>query len=145
MQLETGTFILVSDAGRALILENRGDGAHLDLRVIRVMENENPPARELASGPPGRFRTPAGGYAATEQTDWHNVAETRFLEDVARETLQVAGAKAPAHLVIAADPKSLGRLRLLLADSGTVQLLGEIQGDLVHQTIASIEQAVAAA
>lgn len=145
MQIDPGAYILVSDAGRALILENRGDGEHLDLHVVRVLENENPPARDLTSGPPGRFRTPAGGYAATEQTDWHEVSETRFLEEVARETLQIVSAGSSAHLVVAADPRSLGTLRPLLADSGSVHVIGEIHADLVHQTIAGIEKAVSAA
>lgn len=145
MQLETGAYILVSDAGRALILENRGDTEQMDLHMVRVLEIDNPPARELTSGPPGRFRTPNGGYAASEQTDWHEVAETRFLEEVARETLRIAGTGSPGRLVVAADPRSLGKLRPLLADSGCVQVVGEIHGDLVHQTIAGIEKAVSAA
>ena len=46
MRLETGTFVLVSDAGKALLLQNRGDADILDLRVIEMLQDENPPSRD---------------------------------------------------------------------------------------------------
>ena len=145
MHLPTGTYVLVSDAAKALLLENKGDAALLDLRVVKALQASNPPARDLASDRPGRFKTPQGGYAATEQTDQHQAAEDHFLAQVAEETLRVMAQASPANLVVAADPRSLGKLRTMLSDSGSVVLIAEINKDLAHQALPQIEEAISAA
>tara|TARA_R110000796_G_scaffold115840_5_gene228029 strand:- start:1949 stop:2386 length:438 start_codon:yes stop_codon:yes gene_type:complete len=145
MHLPTGTFVLVSDGAKALLLENKGDNDLLDLRVVQVIEQDNPPAREQASDRAGRFTTPTGGKAATEQTDWHDVSEERFLSSVADATLKVVSQSTPSNLVIAADPRSLGKLRPMLMDSGSISVVAELNRDLAHQTIPQIEEAISGA
>jgi protein required for attachment to host cells len=145
MHLANGTFVLVSDAAKALLLENKGDSDIMDLRVVEVLEDENPPNREQTSERPGRFTTPSGARAATEHTDWHEVGESRFLAAVAKATLKALTQSSPANLVLAADPKSLGQLRRMLSDSGSISLVAEINRDLAHQTIPKIEEAIASA
>ena len=145
MRLKTGTFVLVSDAAKALLLQNRGDDSLLDLRLVQVMEHSSPRTREQGSDRPGRYPTPQGGRTATEETDWHEVGEDRFLDDVAEATLKTVAAQSPAQLVLAADPRALGKLRKRLADSGSVTLIAEISKDLAHQTLLKIEEAIAGA
>ena len=145
MQLATGTYVLVSDGAKALLLQNKGDDGIIDLRVVKALEESTPAAKELSSDRPGRFSTPSGGQAATEQTDWHEVGETRFLAKVAQATLETVTQTSPANLVVAADPKSLGKLRRLLIDSGSIKLLAEINKDLAHQSIPQIEEAITGA
>jgi protein required for attachment to host cells len=145
MRLESETYVLLSDASKALLLVNKGDVDMLDLRVVNVFQHDNPPSRELGSDRPGRFPTPDGGRTSTEEADWHDKAEARFLADVARETLKVLADATPASLVLAADPRSLGELRTLLADSGSIRLVAEIHRDLVHQPTPDIEAAILSA
>ena len=146
MRLAPGTYVLVCDAAKALLLENKGDEIRLDLRVVEAFTDEdNPSARDQASDAAGRFKTPTGVSAATEQTDWHEIGEDRFLAKVATSALAQILSSGPARMVLAADPRSLGKLRKHLADSDTLTLVAEINKDLAHQTIAQIEEAIAAA
>ncbi|MBI1255301.1 MAG: hypothetical protein GC196_13260 [Hyphomonas sp.] len=69
MRLSTGTFVLIRDAAKALLLENKGDAHALDLRVVQVPINDNPRTSQQGSDRPGRFETPDGGRAAVEATD----------------------------------------------------------------------------
>ena len=91
---------------------------------------------------PGRFRTPDGGKAAAEDTDWHEARETAFLARVAEVTLKTVAASTPADLVLAADPRSLGTLRGLLAGEGSIRLIAEVHRDLAHQSVPLIEEAI---
>ncbi|MEL6662778.1 MAG: host attachment family protein [Pseudomonadota bacterium] len=145
MRLETGTLVLISDAAKALLLENKGDAHALDLRVVEVLEDKNPPTRDQGTDRPGRFNTPAGGQATAGETDWHEAGEDRFLARVAELTLKAVSARSPANLVLAADPRALGKLRRMLADSGSITLIAEINRDLAHQTLPNIEEAIARA
>ena len=145
MRLENNTFVLVSDAAKALLLQNHGDEHQMDLRVLQALSTENPPTREQGTDKPGRFFTPDSGRASTESTDWHEIGEDRFLDQVAEITLKTITGQTPNKLVIAADPRSLGKLRPRLADSGSVAIIAEINRDFVHQTIEDIETALARA
>ena len=142
MRLQNGTFVLVSDAAKALLLQNRGDEHQMDLRVLEALSEDSLPNREQAADKPGRFATPDGGRAATEATDWQEVGEDRFLAEVAARTLKAVSGQSPALLVVAADPRSLGKLRPRLVDSGSIVLVAEINRDFVHQTIPQIESAL---
>lgn len=145
MHLDTGTYVLVSDAAKALLLENKGDAEVLDLRVVEVLEDDNPPSSEQGADRPGRFKTPDGGRTAADETDWHEAGEDRFLARVAELTLRTVTARSPSNLVLAADPRALGKLRRMLVDSGSVTLIAEINRDLAHQTVPNIEDAIARA
>ena len=88
MHLPTGAFVLVCDGSKALLLENKGDADLLDLRIVEALTDDNPPNRDQSSDRAGRFKTPSGAHAATEQTDWHDIAEERFLSTVAEMALK---------------------------------------------------------
>lgn len=135
--------MLISDAAKALLLENKGDVHTLDLRIVKVLTNENPRTNQQGSDRPGRFETPDGGRAAVEATDWHEAGEDAFLANVAAVTVKTVSEATPANLVLAADPRALGKLRRLLADSGSITLIAEINRDLAHQTDPGIEAAIA--
>ncbi|HAO36615.1 MAG TPA: hypothetical protein DEB28_02830 [Hyphomonas sp.] len=142
MHLPTGAFVLVCDGSKALLLENKGDADLLDLRIVEALTDDNPPNRDQSSDRAGRFKTPSGAHAATEQTDWHDIAEERFLSTVAEMALKEIGQSTPASLVVAADPRSLGKLRPMLTDSGSVSILAELNRDLAHHTLPKIEEAI---
>ena len=56
--------------------------------------------------------------------------------------LKEIGQSTPASLVVAADPRSLGKLRPMLTDSGSVSILAELNRDLAHHTLPKIEEAI---
>lgn len=146
MHLANGTFLLVCDASKALLLQNHGDAERIDLRVVEVLGIDNPPDREQSSDRPGRFQTPAGGKAATDETDQHEAAESRFAEETAELVRSALKADASAKLILAADPRSLGRLRPLLNQKGITDetILAEINKDLSHHPVPEIERLITA-
>lgn len=143
MQLQTGHWVLVCDAGKALLLQNHGDSERLDLRVIDKLELTNPPTGEQGSDAPGRFSSPAGHLAAGEPTDFHDQAEDAFARTVAERTRDAMHKSGADGLVVVADPRTLGRLRKSLLDSGTPDILAEIAKDYAHREVPDIEALIA--
>ena len=78
MRLANGTWVLVLDGEKFLLLRNQGDADIMDLRVIDHEEVENPPTREQGTERPGRLNDPGPGRSAVEQTDWHALEKERF-------------------------------------------------------------------
>ena len=78
MRIDNGTWVLVADGEKFVLLRNNGNRAHLDLRVIRAGAVENPPTREQGTDRPGRLDNAAAGPRAVEETDWHRMEKERF-------------------------------------------------------------------
>lgn len=146
MKLPHGAWVVVADGAKALFLENQGDPDLIDLRVRRHDEQDVDANRDVASDRPGRRSdNGAGQKSALEQTDWHEIEEARFNEALAERLNGLVQKGTISKLVLVADPRSLGRLRPLLAAATTSALISEIPKDLAHQTIESIEKSVLAA
>ena len=77
------TRVLVADGAQALVLRNDGDGAFPNLRLERSYGQDNPATREQGSDKPGRTNDSLGRRSAMENTDWHKVAEDRFVQGIA--------------------------------------------------------------
>lgn len=145
MKLEAGSRVVVCDGGRYVIYENQGDIGRLDLRVADAGTLENPATRDQGTDRPGRYPSPNGQRSSVEQTDWHDMAEQRFIDALADKLSQWAAA-GPAHrFVLAADPRSMGRLRARLAENVQARILKSITGDYVHKPVKAIEELVASA
>lgn len=146
MKTPHGAWVVVADGGRYVILENHGDAERLDLRLLSRVEHENPPTREQGSDRPGRFADNGpGGRSAVDDTDWHNLEEARFASELASRLRAWALDGRFDKLIVAADPKTLGRLRPELHDEVKKRLLGEIAKDLTKHPIDKIEAAIAGA
>lgn len=152
MQVEHGTWIIIADGQKYLALRNRGDADFLHLEVVAHESEHTPPARDLASDRPGRRNdaaraTPAGvqawGKSAMEQTDWHRVAEGRFVEALSQKLSAWAQEGRFAKLVLVADPQSLGALRGGLAAGVKALVLAEIAKDLTQMPLDRIEAVIA--
>ena len=77
------TRVLVADGAYALVLRNDGDGMFPNLRLERAYEQDNPATRDQGTDKPGRTNDSQGRRSAMETTDWHKVAEDRFVQRVA--------------------------------------------------------------
>ena len=83
-KLKNGTWVLIADGEKALILENQTDGEDPFLEVVRKEEQENPPNREQAANRRGRFNDgPSVHRSAVDDTDWHQLAKDRFAGELA--------------------------------------------------------------
>src|SRR5688572_16467264 len=104
--------ILVGDGEKAIFLRNIGSSQQLKLTVERVLDQENPPTREQGTDRPGRSHSSVGNSrSAMEETDWHQLAEDRFADDISQALYKLGQAGRFDELIVVAPPKVLGQLR----------------------------------
>ncbi len=153
MKLAHDTWVVVADGEKYLLLRNKGDADFLHLEVVDHRSSPNPAAHELSSDRAGRqhdaAREVSGGVrawgkSAMEETDWHRVAEARFADELAGKLKEWAAAGRFSHLVVVADPRSLGTLRKAYDDSLRSVILAEIDKDLTNLPLDKIEASIEA-
>jgi protein required for attachment to host cells len=138
-----GGLVVVADYGKALLIKNSGSPVAPVLEIQQVLEApENPPSHEQGSDRPGRAVS-GNRRSAVEQTDWHSLAGTRFMEQTAA-ALERACAGEPAPIVLVAPPKALADLRSAISDNLRTAVVGEIDKDLTHMSISDISRYLAA-
>ena len=141
-KLDTGTWILVADGEKALILENHGDAEAPNLHVRRKEEQDNPPTREQAANRRGRMSDSQGNKSAFDDTDWHELQKDRFAHDIADLLYQRAHEGLFDHLVIVAAPHVLGELRKAIHKEVADRVIAEIPKTLTGQPVHEIETIV---
>jgi protein required for attachment to host cells len=144
MRLAKGTWVLVLDGEKFLLLRNRGRPDSLELHVIDHAEVANPPTREQGTDQPGRFSDPGAGRSAVEQTDWHALEKVRFARDIAERLRGWALERRFDALVVVADPSTLGALRPHYHPSVAERIIAEIDKDLTRLPVEEIEKVLAA-
>ncbi len=133
-------WVLVCDGRKALVLKNAGDEMFPNLQVKRIFEApENPPTHEQGSDRPPRAVS-GMRRSSIEQTDWHDLAEQRFVDDVA-DALSSAHQKTPLRsLVVVAPPRALAELRKEFSNELRKVIVAEIHKDLTKHPVHEIEQ-----
>lgn len=146
MQLAHGLWLIVADGAKFLVLENRGDAAFPAFEVIGSEHAPNPPSRAQGTERPGRLAdTPAYARSALEPTDWHRIGEERLARVLADKLEAWARAGRFAALIIAADPRTLGRLRPALGPETRARLNATLGRDLTGLPVPDIAAHLAAA
>ena len=145
MKLENGTWVMVLDGKKFLLLRNQGDADIMDLRVIGHDEIANPPTRDQGTERPGRLADAGIGKSAVQQTDWHALEKERFARDVADRLRTWALDNRFDALVVVADPQSLGALRPHYHKAVAARLVAELDKDITPLPIDEIERVLAAA
>ena len=141
--LDQGTFILVTDSGKALLLENITDAQDPHFEVRRKEEQENPSDREQSANRPGRKQdTGVGQRSALDDTDWHELAKERFADDIADLLYERAHRGKLGPVIIVASPQLLGDLRPKLHKEVQELIQGEIPKTLTNHPITEIERIV---
>lgn len=140
MRIPHDCWVVVADGRKYMVLRNHADDERVDLRVHDVEEGTNPPTRDQGTDKPGRLHDPARGRSAVADTDWHDLEEERFAEDLAERLNGWALAGRLERFVLAADPRTLGRLRPELHKEAEARLLGDVDKDLTSLTIEDIER-----
>ena len=145
MRLANGTWVLILDGEKFLLLRNQGDADIMDLRVIGHQEIENPPTREQGAERPGRFNDPGPGRSAVEQTDWHALEKERFARDIAERLRGWALDDRFEALVVVAEAQALGALRPHYHKAVAERIVAEIGKDLTNLPVDGIEEILRAA
>ena len=139
MRLENGTWVLVVDGAKALVLENITDGADPNLRVVRKEENDAPDNKGEATTGPEHTGDRRKGTA----NDYHSFEEHRFAEAVAEWLYKAAHRNRFAQLVVVAPPKVLGTLRQSLHKEVASRVVAEVPKTLTGHPVDQIERIVA--
>jgi protein required for attachment to host cells len=142
--IHRGALVLVGDGEKAIFLRNTGDGS-LKLTVERVLEQENPATREQGTSPPGRKQGGDGvSRSAVGETDWHQIAEDRFAEEISSALYRLAHEQKFQELILVAPPKVLGKLRGSMHKEVTDRIAAEIPKELTAHTVPDIERVLKA-
>ena len=75
-----------------------------------------------------------------EETDWHQLAEDRFAQDIAEALYRSAHAQRFSALVVIAPPKVLGILRQTFHKEVSSRVVGEVPKDLTSHPIPEISR-----
>lgn len=138
--LKHGLWVLVADGEKALFLRNHGDTEYPDFKVVRELEQINPPTREQGTERPGRHSDgPSAHNSAYEETDWHRLGKERFADRIAERLYTMAHAGRFDRIVIVAPPQVLGELRKQLHEEVTARVAAEIPKTLTNHPIGEIE------
>lgn len=144
MALPHNALVLVADGTKALFLRNHGDQNQLDLRTEAHDEREDRKDRELRTDAQGaKNNTPGIGRAITEETDFHQQEEDRWVKEAADELKQRALRNDYDALVIIAPPKALGVIRGELHKEVEKRIVLTLNKEMTGRPIPDIEELLA--
>lgn len=124
-----GTLVVVADGMKARMFRNVGEDDALSLRQQDMLEAADIPLQ----GP--------SGVAPNQQTPQQNDERT-FAKHLARRLNDGALTQEYAHLVLVADPQTLGQVRPQLHKETLQRLIGEVAKTLTNAPLEDIERAL---
>ena len=130
--IPSDTLVVVADGGSARLFRNRGDARALSLHQVEMRELMNMDD----DGPAGSMP----GESTGQQID-----EATFAKQLALALNEGALKHQYQHLVVAADPTTLGRMRPLLHKEVQARLLAELPKTLTNAPLEDVERALRAA
>jgi protein required for attachment to host cells len=142
LRIPQGGFVFVGDGRKALFLRNAGDEKFPNLKVERVLTQENPASHEQGADRPTTAFARAGTNrrAGVEATDWHDLEEHKFARDVASALESVVRKNGAQALVIVAPARTLADLRKAFHNDVKKLIIAEIDKDLTKHPIYEIEK-----
>jgi protein required for attachment to host cells len=144
LKIGHGEWVVVCDGAKALVLENVGDEKFPNLKTREVYEQDDPKTHEQGTDAPGRaINSVDARRSAMEQTDWHDQAEQRFLQNLVGHLDSAVNAGKAKSLIIVAPPRALGMLRSAYSHNLRTALRAEIDKDLVKLPVYEIEKHLA--
>lgn len=130
--LPEDALVVVADGEGARIFRNRGEKGAISLHQYELLELVN----LNDDGPAGSMP----GESTSRQLD-----EATFAKQLAKGLNDAALKQQYAHLILVADPKTLGRVRPLLHKEAAQRLVAEVGKDLTNVPLEDIERTLAAA
>lgn len=143
MKLKTGSWVVVADGGRGLILVNEGTALEPELRVERTYELDNPKTSEQGRDKPSRtFESTGTRRSSAEVPDLHQRAEDDFVTGIIGDLETAAAAGKFEHAIIIAPPAALGEMRKAAGKDLAARISAWIGKDLTKAPVADITSAV---
>lgn len=142
-RLTKGTWVLIADGEKALVLKNQTDHEDPYLTVLTKEEQENPPDRAQSENRRGRFNDgPSVQRSAVEDTDWHQLAKDRFADELNDMLYKRAHKGAFSEIVVVASPSVLGQLRSKMHQEVESRVIAEVPKTLTNHGLDDIEKIV---
>ena len=139
LKIDNGTWVVVCDGAKALVLENAGNRMTPNLTTKEVYEQSDARTRDLGADKPGRAFSSAGGVrSAVEQTDWHDQAEQKFLSKLAARLDKAVQAGETRSLIVVAPARAIGVLRREYSPRVRQALKAEVEKDYVKMPVDEI-------
>lgn len=130
-KIPAGTWVIVADGGGARLFRNVGTDMSLALRQEEILDLQQVDV-ERDSGP-----GPMPDEALPRQVD-----EAAFARQLAAQINAAALKHEFEHLILAADPTTLGRMRPLLHKQVQARMLAELAKDLTNSPLADIQRSL---
>lgn len=128
-KIPAGALVVVADGGGARLFRNTGEGGALALTQIEVLTPQNV-----------NDEGPSGSMPTDQQP--HDAAEAVFAKQLAHRLNADVLKHRYAHVVLVADPQTLGQIRPQLHKETQQRMVGELAKTLTHATLADIERAL---
>lgn len=128
-KIPKNAWIVVADGQGARLLRNTGDHNRLKLQQVDTLE----PRNIEGEGP--------SGVAPPEQTG-QQTDEATFAKQLANRLNDGALANEYEHLLLVADPQTLGQMRPLLHKETLQRQVGEVAKTLTNTPLKDIERAL---
>ncbi len=128
-KIPEGALVVVADGEGARVFRNVGKGPALSLKQEELLEVQN----VNDEGP--------SGVSPPEQTG-QQIDEATFAKQLAQQLNQGALKNQYAHLVLIADPQTLGQIRPQLHKEVLQRLHGELDKTLTNAPVEDIERAL---
>ncbi len=133
-QIPEGTLIVVADGGSARVFTNAGSDHKLVLKQHGELQVQEL-AEQGASG-----QGPSG--SVPQDMTLSQLNEATFAKQLAEQLNEDALKNRYAHLVLVADPQTLGRIRPLLHKQTQQRLVRDLAKDLTNSPLEDIQRAL---
>ncbi len=128
-KIPTGTWVIVADGAEARLFHNVGSTAKVSLKQVKLLK----PGDLLDEGPAGR-RPPESSDQATD--------EATFAKQLAQRLNAAALNNEYEHLVLIADPQTLGQIRPQLHKETVQRLVSEVAKTFTNAPVEDIQNAL---
>ncbi len=128
-KIPTGAWVVVADGGKARIFSNVGKDGAISLQQACVVE-----PKDLDNDGPS-------GHVPAEASASH-IDEATFAKQLANRLNLAALKHEYAHLVLIADPQTLGQMRPQLHVETTRRMVGELAKTLTNSPVDDIEKSL---
>jgi protein required for attachment to host cells len=141
-RLSNKSRVLIADGAHALVLSNDGDAVYPNLKLIRAYEQDNPATRDQGVDKPTRTNDSFGRRSSIETTDWHRVAEDKFVQRIAEDMAKDLARGDFETFVLVAPPIALGEFRKAASSALAKATILEIDKDLTKHPVDEIEKII---
>jgi len=129
MTIPADTLVVVANGGFARVFRNVGDDKELTLRQEALLEGMN-------------IDDDGPGGAMPAESSASQIDEATFAKQLATGLNEDALGNRYEHLVLLADPQTLGRVRPLLHKEALRRMVGELAKDFTNAPLEDIERAL---